>query len=162
MKWEEMTDRPPSFTVQRANGPVVVTFPANRWYDAYELLPESQIFFNWERRVRREGPQTITMTDPPAIAVADGAERTLHFRITVESAPGCNCRFGSHTAYAAQKLKASSEISLENLGADTVGDLFLNMSFKLGRGEGLPVTEFPTPQLRLPPLTPPPGFGRRQ
>ncbi len=151
-----------------------VSFPANTWYDAYQLLPSSSLFNSWEKRERKEGPQTISLTDIPSIPISWGRRRTLKFRITVESAPWCDCKNAKHTAYATRTLSAvglfedsfllASDFEEQMLSPNLSVSLGLVMSFVVGdEGPfGIPRIEEPFPDPPSPTfLPPPPGFGPR-
>ena len=116
-----------------------VSFPANTWYDAYQLLPSSSLFNSWEKRERKEGPQTISLTDIPSIPISWGRRRTLKFRITVESAPWCDCKNAKHTAYATRTLSA---VDLEGMGAEEREMLFRRTGRILRRIDQLELAHF--------------------
>jgi hypothetical protein len=138
LKWEEKTDRPPADQ----------NVQPNVWNDLYALYPKSRLWDKWDSRTKNPPGETVPLRDTPYIRT-DGPPRTLYFRITVESAPSCDCKYTYMTVYATQELDPAA-----------LGPL-RTQSFRRGLFEEGKIPQFderatPPPPVRFPP---PAGFG---
>jgi RHS repeat-associated protein len=94
--WEEKSDNPPDWQ----------GLTPNRWNEVFALFPTSPTFNPWNFKERKcPGWVSLTITDRPAEFL--GNSRVLNFRITVKSAPNCNCTDKSKTVTATQTLASS-------------------------------------------------------
>jgi hypothetical protein len=98
--------------------------------------------------MRNPPGETVTLTDRPTIRDFD-PERTLFFRITVESSAPCDCNYSRMTVYATQELDPAA------LGVFQIQS-FRRGLFEEGSMPRFDEKEKPPPPVQFPP---PPGFG---
>ncbi|MBN1670358.1 MAG: RHS repeat-associated core domain-containing protein [Kiritimatiellae bacterium] len=107
MRWEERPSR--SYPINLASGDRVMVQPGV-WNDLTAKAKDHSFFKKWETRPKPVGKTVnFTMTDRP-YGIAMWARRVLEFRITVTSAPNCDCAVKEITIYATQTLETSPSL----------------------------------------------------
>ena len=106
LDWSEKMDVSPKFYLE------IPGYKPGEWNNMYSLYSKSSVFDPWKNRKKPcPGEETVVLTDPPGIAFRPGTERerTLSFKITVTSAPDCDCKNKSLSVTATQILKTSKD-----------------------------------------------------
>jgi hypothetical protein len=103
---------------EKTNVPAIPGHTPNTWTDMYALYPISPTFDPWKNRSERCATSSpVTITDPPSLAKRPGrtVNRTLEFRIVINSMPATS---ESGCAAATQQVTAKQELSMVNGAAD--------------------------------------------